>query len=328
MNWRRETSLSDEASEEDRLFEEAVEILIRIKSDPENPVALDIAKRWLGRSDLHRDIWKEALEIHGMTGKILTDKRRADRKQAFAMSRRSLIVGGLIGTGGLLAVGYSAPGLILEARADVITSTAEIIRIELADGSFATLGPDSAIASRIDAKRRDIDLLQGMAYFEVARDVSRPFVVRLDTMTMTALGTAFDVSDDSGEINLTVSHGSVRADLPLKIGRPAMTLNAGEWLNVSTADGIVSTGTRDVDQIGSWRDGMLVVEKERIAAVVARISRWKRGRVLIADRSLGSQPVSGVYDLKDPGLALEAVVQPYGGKVRQLTPFLTVISAL
>lgn len=318
----------DDTTGEDRLFEEAVDILIRIKSDPDNPVALEIATRWLARSNQHREIWNEALEIHGMTGKILTDERRAVRKEAFDISRRSLVVGGLLGGSALLAAGYSAPGLILQARADVLTSTAEIKRVKLSDGSFATLGPDSAIAAQIGSERRDIELIQGMAFFEVARDSSRPFAVRMHSMITTALGTAFDVSQDSGFLNLSVSHGTVQTDLPPISARPAMTLNAGEWLSLSTTDGVVSTGTRDIGQIATWRDGMIVVEKERIAAVVARIARWKRGRVLIADRSLGSQPVSGVYDLSNPDLALEAVVQPYGGKVRELTPYLTVISAL
>lgn len=320
-------SLSDDETDEDRLFEEAVDILIRIKSDPDNPVALDVATRWLGRSDLHRQVFAEALEIHGMTGKLLTDKRRTERSHAYSMSRRTLVVGGLLGAGALMAAGYSAPGLILQARADVITSTAEIKRVELADGSIATLGPDSAIASRIDSTRRDVELIQGMAFFEVARDSARPFAVQMDTMIATALGTAFDISEDAGQFNLSVSHGIVRADLPPEIKRPAMTLNAGDWLSLSTSDGTLSTGTRDVGQIGSWRDGMIVVEKEKIATVVTRIARWKRGRVLIADTDLGIQPVSGVYDLRNPDLALEAVVRPYGGKVRELSPYLTIISA-
>lgn len=319
--------MSDGATDEDRLFEEAVDILIRIKSDPDNPVALEIATRWLARSPQHREIWEEALEIHGMTGKILTDKRRAERKAAFSMSRRSLVVGGMLGGGALLAAGYSAPGLILQARADVLTSTAEIKRVELSDGSVATLGPDSAIAVKIGSARRDIELIQGMAFFEVARDSSRPFAVRMGSMVTTALGTAFDVSDDGGFLNLSVSHGTVQADLPPAFARPAMTLQAGDWLSLSTADEAVSTGTRDIGQIATWRNGMIVVEKERIAAVVARVARWKRGRVMIADPGLGNRPVSGVYDLSDPSLALEAVVQPYGGKVRELTPYLTVISA-
>ncbi|SOC48264.1 FecR family protein [Rhizobium subbaraonis] len=319
--------MSDGATDEDRLFEEAVDILIRLKSDPHNPVALEIATRWLARSPPHREIWEEALEIHGMSGKILTDKRRAERKKAFSMSRRSLVVGGMLGGGALLAAGYSAPGLILQAQADVLTSTAEIKRVELSDGSVVTLGPDSAIAVDIGSARRDIELIQGMAFFEVARDSSRPFAVRMGSMVTTALGTAFDVSDDGGFLNLSVSHGAVQADLPQAFARPAMTLQAGGWLSLSTADGAVSTGTRDIGQIATWRNGMIVVEKERVAAVVARVARWKRGRVMIADPNLGNRPVSGVYDLSDPGLALEAVVQPYGGKVRELTPYLTVISA-
>jgi transmembrane sensor len=94
------------------------------------------------------------------------------------------------------------------------------------------------------------------------------------------------------------------------------------------ADGNVTTGTKDVGQIASWRDGMIVVERETIASVVSRVARWTNGRVVIASSQLAGQPVSGVYDLRQPLLALEAIVQPYGGKVRAIGPYLTVISAI
>jgi transmembrane sensor len=62
--------------------------------------------------------------------------------------------------------------------------------------------------------------------------------------------------------------------------------------------------------------------------VVAQIARWHRGRVLIADPGLAAAPVSGLFDLNDPDAALEAVVKPYGGKVRHISPWLTVLSGI
>lgn len=117
--------MEDDVSEEDRLFDEAVDLLIRIQSDPENPVALDVARRWLSRGPAQEKAWSEALEIHGMTGKILTDRRRADRKAAFSVSRRVLMVGSFLGAAGLVAAASSGPRLILQARADAMTATGE-----------------------------------------------------------------------------------------------------------------------------------------------------------------------------------------------------------
>lgn len=318
--------MEDDVSEEDRLFDEAVDLLIRIQSDPENPVALDVARRWLSRGPAQEKAWSEALEIHGMTGKILTDRRRADRKAAFSVSRRVLMVGSFVGAAGLVAAASSGPRLILQARADAMTATGEIRRLELPDGSFATLGPNSAIALTVTAQRREIELLQGMAFFEVAPDETRPFRVTSAGVTATALGTAFDVSSDADCLTIAVDHGLVGVDLPPDNAIAPARLAQGEWLTFAEGDQSVSIGKKDRSQIASWRHGMVVVERETVAAVVARIARWKKGEVVITSPSFGRRLVSGVYDLRDPALALEAVVQPHGGRVRSVTPYLTVIS--
>jgi transmembrane sensor len=60
--------------------------------------------------------------------------------------------------------------------------------------------------------------------------------------------------------------------------------------------------------------------------MVAKISRWLPGRVVMADPSLGSREVSGVFDLSNPSRALEAVVSPFGAKLRHIGSMMTVIS--
>lgn len=314
--------------EEDRLFDEAVDLLIRIQTDPDNPIPLDMAKRWLARGPAHECVWVEALEIHGMANKVLVDRRRAARKAAYTVSRRTLVVGGLLTAAGLAAGTIAGSRFVLQARADEFTGTGEVRRIELADGSIVTLGPDSAFKHVFTAAYRHIELLQGMAFFEVAPDAARPFRVMAAGLRATALGTAFDVSHDADCLSVSVEHGMVAIDLPSSLD-PTSTpeLSEGEWLTYRAGTGAISTGTRDRKQVASWREGLIVVERETVAAVVARISRWTQGEVLITSSALGSSLVSGVYDLGEPALALEAVVQPHGGKVRQVTPYLTVLSS-
>lgn len=311
-----------EVSRERQLFREAADLAIRLQNDPANPVAVETVRAWVARGPGHQAAWARVAAIHGMTGKVLTDQRKA--AEPTVMTRRNFVIAGMLGMGGATAGAWYIPDMLLKARADHITATAEQRRIDLPDGSVVTLGPDSAVAIRISDTIREIDLLQGMAFFEVAPDRARRFTVMADQVAVTALGTAFDVSLDAGFVSVSVDHGRVE----VVGGTTSEVLDAGEWLTVTPEAAPGHRGHRDQSEIASWRSGMLIAEKETVSALVARISRWHEGSVMVADPWLGSRVVSGVFDLNDPFGALEAVVRPFGARVRKVTPFLTVISPL
>jgi transmembrane sensor len=78
--------------------------------------------------------------------------------------------------------------------------------------------------------------------------------------------------------------------------------------------------------VASWRDGQLFVDNVTVSQVVDELQRYQKGWIVIADDRLAAQRVTGLYDLRDPGRALRALVQPSGGTVREITPFLHVLS--
>ena len=316
----------EEVSEERRLFREAADLAIRLQNDAGNPVSVEIARAWISRSSAHEAAWAKVAAIHGMTGKILTDRKRAEQRQSLGLTRRNFMVGGAIGLGTLATGSQFLPGLLLKARADVITATAELKRVPLPDGSVVTMGPDSAIGVHFSEAGRNIDLLSGMAYFKVMKDPARPFAVHTGELSVTALGTAFDVSSDAGVVSVSVDHGLVEARAPGLSPGGTERLGDGQWLSFDLASHSVNRGEREPFQIAAWRKGMIVAEKETVSALVARISRWQAGQVVIADPFLGERLVSGVFDLSDPLRALGAVVRPFGARVRKLTPFMVVIS--
>lgn len=315
----------NEMPDDRRLFREAADLAIRLQGDPGNPVSIDMVRAWVARSPAHQQAWARVAEIHGMAGQILNERRQESERASRNPTRRAFMIGGLIGTGALAAGSWVLPDLLIDLRADYTTETAEIRQITLADGSMVTLGPASAIGVDYSDRGRNIRLLAGMAYFEVVSDTSRPFSVLSDDVTATALGTAFDVSNDAGAVSVSVDHGRVEAHVAA--GITGEELDAGDWIvfNVAT-HGIVSRGTRDPSQIAAWRNGMIVAERESVSALVARITRWQGGKVVVADPFLGSRVVSGVFDLRDPLRALDALVRPFGARVRRITPFVTVVS--
>ena len=315
-----------EVSEERRLFREAADLAIRLQNDSGNPVSIEVVRAWISRSPEHETAWAKVSAIHGMTGKILTDRQRAAQTTSLGLTRRNFAIGGAIGLGAAATGSWIIPKILLEARADHMTSTAELKRIPLPDGSTATLGPNSALGIGFTDDRRSIDLLLGMAYFEVAEDPARPFVVGSDGLSATALGTAFDVSNDAGVVSVSVDHGLVEAQASGLSSNGVERLGAGEWLAFDLSSHSLNRGSRETFQIAAWRTGMIVAEKESVSALVAKISRWQPGSVVIADPYLGSRVVSGVFDLSDPLRAIDAVVRPFGAKVRKIAPFMTVIS--
>lgn len=318
--------MTEETSEQDRLFTEATDLMIRLKNDPDNPVPRRMIREWRTRSPKHESTWAEVAEIHGMMVKIITDDRAAERRAATSVTRRALVIAGLVGAGAAAAY-LASPSVLISARADFTTGTGEIRRVDLADGSIATMGPGSALAVQFTEGQRLVSLLQGMAFFDVASDPSRPFRVAVDGLVTTALGTAFEVSDGAGYVSVSVDHGvvevtSAAADIE------TTRLSAGQWLSFDGRSRTSQHGTQEQNQIAAWRTGQLFAENEPVSSLIAKISRWQPGRTVVVAPSLGEQRVSGVFDLADPPRAFQALVHPFGGHVRTVGAYLTLISPI
>ncbi len=320
--------MSQPGPDQDRLTDEAIDLVIRLQNDPGNPVTIEMVRAWRARGSDHDRIWTRVAKVYGASGKVLTRRRNAERREKLGLTRRNLVIGGIIGLGAAGA-GYSIlPDVLLRGRADHVTAKGEIRSVSLPDGSVATLGPDSAVAVDFTARLRRVELLAGMSFFEVASEPQRAFTVQAGGLTATALGTAFDVAIDAGMLSVSVDHGVVEAQASGSTIAAGTKLTAGEWVTFDSATSAIERGSREASQIASWRDNLIVAEKEAVSTLVARIGRWIPGRIVMADPFVGSQRVSGIFDLTNPRRALEAVVHPAGAHVRQVSSYLTVISPI
>lgn len=306
--------------EQDRLFDEAVDHMIRLQNEPSNPVAIERAQGWRLRSPAHELAWQEAGEIYGMTGKVLGDAPGGP-----GLSRRKLVVGGLAV---VAAGGIAAPELIVRVKADYLTSTAEIRRVVLSDGSAVTLGPESAMTFNETEQVRRVELLRGMGYFEVADDPVRGFEVGSANVLTSGPGPAFDVSLDDDFVSVGVDNGIMDVRFATAPASDIVSLLDGQWARLGAEGRSIVRGQRDRAQVAGWRQGMMFADNEPIGVVVAKIARWQPGRVVLANPMLARASISGAFDLSNPVAALRAVVHPHGGKVRQISRYLTIISSV
>ncbi|MCT4495280.1 FecR family protein [Bosea minatitlanensis] len=322
---------------------EALQWLIARQEDADDPDVKARFRAWLARDPRNAEAWTEAQHLWGVLGEARAPAGRpvetaqpsrsrfpqGRTARSPVSARRRLRSGRLVVAAAGLVAGCLAvmfqPAIDVWLRADYSTGIAEIREIRLDDGSIAVLGAGSALDVAYEPKRRYVRLLSGEAYFEVKPDATRPFQVAAGEVDSTVLGTAFDVRLGSDAVSVAVNHGRVAVASPVAAAALAAPLGAGDWVRVAS-DGAVQRGKDLPELVGGWRSGMLAVRDRAIADVVEEIGRHYRGKILLAGGEIASKRVTGVYDLRRPADALQAIAQAHGARLHRVGPWLLVLS--
>lgn len=197
------------------------------------------------------------------------------------------------------AVAFFAIFLPANPSDEVIASlVGERKEIALADGSHVTLDTDSAVSVRLADDERRLVLLKGRASFAVAHDPQRPFRVTSGMMTVTAIGTDFDVSAVGKDRTVTLVHGRVSVETSYAQGRqkPQRTmLSPGEQI-IMTADGAMGRPTAvDAASMTAWREGRLEFTRASVADAIAEANRYSARKIRLVDAGLGSRQLEGSF---------------------------------
>ncbi len=175
----------------------------------------------------------------------------------------------------------------------------QVESVTLADGSTATLSSDSRVRVQMSRGERHVALLQGEAYFDVAHDSGRPFVVAAETRRIVAVGTRFSVRRDPQELRVVVTEGSVRLDGPPgSDGRaaPVSLLPAGSIATVSRNGVLVrSLPIAQAERYLEWRSGFLTFDDTSLAAAAAEFNRFNTRKLELADAGVAELRVGGNF---------------------------------
>lgn len=228
---------------------------------------------------------------------------------ALAASLAAAVVG-LAGAGAWLQLGPKPL-----ADQSFRTAIGQQATVSLPDGSQVTLNTDTIVRTQVDDGRRLVYLDRGQAFFKVAKDPRHPFVVTAAGRTVTALGTAFDVRIDRGELQVVLVEGKVRVEAAK--ARPggdepaqpmATDMSAGSQL-VARDDTEWRLTPTNVSRETSWLKGQLVFDNEPLDEVVDEVNRYSARKIVIADAALEDRRVSGNFapgDVRGFAMILQA----------------------
>jgi transmembrane sensor len=177
------------------------------------------------------------------------------------------------------------------------TEEGQIRSVPLEDGSHVTLDTGSRIEVSVRADERRIELIRGDAYFEVAKDPARPFVVSVDRTRVVAVGTKFYVERDANGLVVLVTEGKIRLERPTE--SPQEVPVGSSALLDATGLRISHPTDMEVEETIGWRNGYLLFRDTALAAAVAKFNRYTPKKMLIEDPSIAAIRIGGHFRLDD-----------------------------
>lgn len=241
--------------------------------------------------------------------------RQTWRKQLAAGARNLRLRWGGGRTGGGLAVaGLLAAGVVgwLALNANTYaTQVGQITSVRLEDGSQVRLNTNSRVRVRFSHGERRVQLLRGQAYFEVAHDKARPFLVAAGPAEVRAVGTQFDVRKTDAEVRVTLAQGRVAVrDSQAKDHR--WTLDPGQGIALGRAPYDARPVPVDVAAITSWREGKIIFHDVSLASAVDEINRYTHRKIVLGDGAPADILITGRFAAGDTDDFLSAVTALYG----------------
>lgn len=296
---------------EDQLAREAAAWFVRINTREPDTEDVGEWQRWLLKSPAHCQAFSEIEDLWGTLGQTELSKVTTAIEPAVDASRsrrRSWAIGLaatlLLGAAGALFTFVTLQSNDLPASAVVKTRTAEDRTYLLPDGSRVQVGASTRIVVDFVGSTRNVIIDAGEAYFEVAHDKTRPFVVHAGGGTITAVGTAFNVHNALDRVSVAVVEGTVdvraagqdilaaHPDKTTGLEPPAPVLvHAGEGVAYDRLTRAIAPV--DTRVATSWRDGHLKFLREPLAYVVSDIERYVDLQISIVDPSIAELLYTG-----------------------------------
>ena len=359
-----------EFTDRKRIIDEAASWILKLESDDgfshQDKERLFV---WLDQSPAHREHFKRLAKTWG-DANILTElavplnsakqaKSTSFGVKSFALAASLFLT---ICVSSFLVFNDSAP---TQENKTIATAVGNQKSINLADGSSLKLNTNSKLRIEYSEGFRDIHLLSGEAYFEVAKDSKRPFRVFAGKGRIRAIGTAFGVYlKESNEVDVAVSEGRVgvasvanflnkssaassTAAKPTNAlelaGSPDNTPKSLGMLRAGEVGSIVSefdenaqpiqilkkleqvTGT-DVAKRVSWTDGVLIFAGESLEQVVEEISRYTDVNIEFASPDIKAIRIGGNFPVGETETMFSSLETNFGLQVTRLDRDRIVIS--
>jgi len=323
--------VNTEDHQKDILLDEAAGWVARLCSDRVSSYDKQRFSLWLNQSNAHQQAFDDTASTWETLGAaayvpsaqtVLNPRPQMNSSQPNRLSRWfdsvTSLPGGLVTASVAIAVALFAalaPSPQTGTNVDFYsTSVGEQRSVTLSDGSIVDLNTHTRVEVSYRERQRNINLVQGEAYFSVSSDKSRPFVVSIDGAKVTAVGTEFNIyRKEPMDIAVTVTEGIVevteRPDVAIPNPNPILVKR----------DGHVTIGPRGLSRVSkvvgtkntAWRSKTLVFNNTSLVSAIAELNRYLPYVVDASNPALHKLFVSGTFSTDAPDETLLAIASSF-----------------
>lgn len=292
---------------------------VRIANDDMSQRELDAFVAWLSADPIHSEKYTETVRvlssplpfsrseieelIDGQDKKTLPKAAENQPNWLYAFFRDTRLKPSIcFGTLAVaIALVLGATNLTFINDHNHVTSIGERAVIELPEGSVIHLNTQSQASVEFTDGVRFVSLLSGEAFFDVATDKDRPFVVQTANATVRALGTRFNVRSGPSGSDIAVLEGAVEVKGEVESDDSAkvfkQTVEKGQLLSYNVERGVTEFGTQNVDVLTAWINGRVEFSNVSLAEAVAEINRYQTKPITIRDPEIRALNISGSFDI-------------------------------
>lgn len=189
------------------------------------------------------------------------------------------------------------------------TEKGQKLNLSLADGSKIKLNADSrlSIPEKFSDSLRIVELNNGEAFFEIARNEQKPFIVKSQDVMVEVLGTAFNVNayPDQEIISVAVTEGKV--SVKTFDSTQQIHLLPGEVFYYNTKTGMTRKSTFNQEKLLAWKDGVLLFEDANIEEVISKLELWYGIEFKTKGAIVNKRKFNGRFDNESLKAILEAL---------------------
>ena len=154
--------------------------------------------------------------------------------------------------------------------------------IALEDGTIVYLGACSSIDFPVVFPEGErVVKVEGEAYFEVAHEADRPFIVETGGLKVEVLGTVFNVRDYADEdfIETTLISGKVKVET----GEQSLLLAPAQQAVLDKASRTLESRQVNAAEYVDWKNGRINVRNQRLEDILTRLSKWYDVNIFFLD---------------------------------------------
>ncbi|KQC01760.1 FecR family protein [Pedobacter sp. Hv1] len=191
-----------------------------------------------------------------------------------------------------------------------IQTTTATLKQELPDGSIVTLNKNSQLSANFSGKTRAIEL-KGEAFFKVEPDQSKPFIIKVNKITVKVVGTSFNIKSRNNHTIVVVETGIVKVSK----SNQHIELHKGEKIEIDDQDKQLSKQPNNSKLYNYYYSNEIVCNQTRLDELVPILNEKFNVKITITKPTLLELPINTTFKQETLNQILDIIAKTHALQV-------------